>query len=248
MTIPPDSITIEFVGNPASGKSTIACELESKLASQSLSVRNRTYAVTHRTGSDIKRYLIMVVFAAMALVRHPIQSVRIVRLLLQTGQQSWFDFCKLTLYCLYIHTISEKSASASGIDILDQGQFQALWSVLLTGTSDQDRNHIRQILAQFPTFSHRIIVFVDASGEESLSRLQQRDSNRSRIERIAEKQNQDAAELCDRLYSQVVDLANEHSQKHRSVTQVTVNSHELDVDASVEAILKELPPINIKNN
>ena len=240
MAVPPSSITIEFVGNPASGKSTIARELESKLASQSLSVRNRTYAVTHQTGSDLKRYLIMIGFAVMALARHPIQSARIVRLLFQTDQQSWIDFCKLTLYCLYIHTISEKSASAAGIDILDQGQFQALWSVLLTGTNDENQKYIREILAQFPTFSHRIIVFVDVSGEESLSRLQERDSNRSRLERIAEKQNQDAAELCNRLYSQVVNLANEHSQKHRSVKQVTIDSNELDVDQSVESILNEL--------
>ena len=240
MAVPPSSITIEFVGNPASGKSTIARELESKLASQSLSVRNRTYAVTHRTESDFKRHLIMIGLAAMALVRHPIQSARIVRLLFRTDQQSWIDVCKLTLYCLYLHTISEKSTSAAGIDILDQGQFQALWSVLLTGTSDENRKHIQEILAQFPTFPHRIIVFVDVSGEESLSRLQERDSNRSRLERIAEKQNQDAAELCDRVYSQVVDLANEYSQKHRSVNQVTINSNELGVEQSVESILSEL--------
>lgn len=85
-------IVVEFVGNPASGKSTIAHELENQLRPKEVKIKNRTYSLTHETKSNTKRHLIMVGLALLSALRHPVQSLQIIWSIHKTQRRSLVDF------------------------------------------------------------------------------------------------------------------------------------------------------------
>ncbi|AGB38757.1 AAA family ATPase [Natronococcus occultus] len=239
MTKSSSSAVIEFAGNPASGKSTIARGLEDDLTATALPANNRTYSVTHQTESDLTRYGIIIKLALIALIRHPIQSTKILWLLCRTNQRSYVDLLKLSVYALYLRTIYSRSSATTEIEILDQGLFQLLWSILLTG-SDCDRTVLYRLLDQFPSPTTHIVVFVETDGTKVVSRLQQRNTNESRLEEIARDRDTNAAEICDEVAGKVARIIETFSRRDCSICTLTIDTEDATVDEAIQAVSEEV--------
>ncbi|WP_394740064.1 hypothetical protein [Natronococcus roseus] len=233
-------IIVEFVGNPASGKSTIARKLEEQLTAKGVKVRNRTHSLTHQTDSDYKRYSMMVGLALLCILRHPVHSSQIARMIFKTQQRSLADFLTLTLYCLYLRTIYQRSASASGVEIFDQGLFQSLWSILLTSNRKDISGLLRNIIDKYPGSPTHVVVLIELSGEESISRLENRNSNSSRLEEISNRNSDEASDLCNQVYNNIREIVEDSSERKESLSTITVSTASYSSAESSNIVFKRV--------
>ncbi|MDC7221309.1 MAG: AAA family ATPase [Spirochaetales bacterium] len=173
----------EFTGLPGSGKSTICEDLESWLKEQGYEVVNWLYHTArwnkwHRIAHKLK-LIFKFQFA------HPILFQLARRIVKRSRQKGMKDSLSQYLNILYVGALYwryNKDRYHNKIVLFDQGKLQALTSLIF-------RSEEKDIALLIPPslreeHPNDVIIHIDVTPEEILSRLEKRTGTQSRIERM----------------------------------------------------------------
>ncbi len=175
---------VEFIGSPASGKSTISNYLHSDLKKDHL-VFQPSYEIAR--AAPLKRIIKKSVFILYFVLMHPIQSFTVVKVVVKSSQENILSFLRVTGNILFVCGLITKYRSRAYNDalvLLDQGLIQALWSIQLSAK--------KKCIHSLFSIPHYIlpdsIVVVSAPNEELLQRLKERTLHDSRLDKLADSQ------------------------------------------------------------
>jgi hypothetical protein len=125
---------IEFMGLPGSGKSTIAAQLESDLKQQGFKTVSRSAELADNYPFVWRhcRRLLRVVRNATRCRRLYLDTFKLIT---DSGQKSHWDRAKVTwnLWSV-IALMTDCRAAVDSVTIIDQGLFQAIWSIQLSSS------------------------------------------------------------------------------------------------------------------
>lgn len=129
------NIVVEFVGAPAAGKTTLSKAVADRLSETVDYVWEPTRAIgtqtrSQRVGNKV-RYVTEYAFCA------PITSFGMVQKMSQTAQQNHSDTIRVSFNWLYVCGLSR--CTGDELTLLDQGVFQALWSIGYSSELDWKR-------------------------------------------------------------------------------------------------------------
>ena len=168
---------IEFVGLPGAGKSVLSVKVAALLRARGLDVAEPTHVLNHRVGSA-RRRVTRVAVALRQIAVSPARSCAGARAIAATAQHRHRDFLKsLTAWLLALDTIGRTRAA---VTILDQGLFQALWSIQWSAERETTRIAALAARALPPSMG---VVIVETDPHVVRRRLAGRDAPASRLER-----------------------------------------------------------------
>lgn len=227
---PAAGLCVEFLGLPGAGKSTLAHAVTAELRVRGVRV-TPPRCTNGRRDATLGRLGIKLWYAIRGAVQAPRRTLFWLKLLAESRQAHRGDWWGSALNWFYLLGITRQRASHPGIQLLDQGVFQALWSV---GYAAQQRGVLSsQLLPQLrATLPPRIlVVLVGTSAATATQRLRHRDG-KSRLERDLARGSRDsrvatALEVLDQVHGVALSLARER----RIVLQEIVN----DVDDALPA-------------
>ena len=172
------TVLVEFVGLPGVGKSTLSAE-----AGEVLSHKHPTIAEPNRRIDDrvgIYRLLTKARFAAEHSLRRPRAALSAAQNLLKTNQPTLTDNVRVGFNLQYVGGVMAQNRSVSGVSLLDQGPYQAVWSVGLRSSSEWS-TVIDRFDRYFSQNSPDLVVFVEAEHETITERLRSRDDGDTRF-------------------------------------------------------------------
>lgn len=171
-------MNIEFFGLPGVGKTTLASALVDAIGVAG----GRASLATARVGPEetaVLRYLTKAGKVGVATMRHPLASLHLLRATAGSAQESlgqvlkrWADF----MVAQAILSSSRRSQSA----VLDQGVFQAVWSMGLRGDISGPLERLTE--SQGVWILPDLLIVVDAPVTEVIDRLRARPSRHSRVQ------------------------------------------------------------------
>ena len=164
---------IEFYGMPGSGKTFLSKQLANKCESGivcqptlKIAEKNAVFRMLYKIAVNIK-----------TLSFSPSKYIRILRELFKTKQKTLYDFLIVFVNYLYILHIYNTKWRCDYV-ILDQGIFQAIWSITFAQKNETNIEEIFDAL-EFPVADLTCIVTVTPG--KIKTRLQERKVNKSRL-------------------------------------------------------------------
>lgn len=166
-------LVVEFVGLPASGKTTLARAVEDRLHRdsdgefQNEGRRVTTSSGQRSTSTDAATAAAMV---ASESIRAPLRSMRYLRGVYASRQKSLEKIPSYVGYQLYLWGELRRLTDGRGVHLSDQGFLQHLWRIHLTATAD-DTGYLRRLAAlHYESFPTDVVVFVDVDHETRMNR------------------------------------------------------------------------------
>lgn len=241
------TLTIEFVGPPGVGKTTLSRELATRLADEDVVVREPTRSVADQ--DRLRRIATKFRFATGWIGRHPKLAVGDARRIYGTKQTTARDFIRVLFNWWYVCGLA--SRTDGDVRLLDQGCLQACWSIGYRSAREWSDVYERLGIpaACFPD----VVVFVVASSASLDARLGGREANPSRVgadrEEI-ERSRAGIATLRERLEAiagpgQSLDSSSLTPDTRRIVSIRTDGDR--SVDESVEQLYEEITPILVSH-
>ena len=182
MPSPADGLIVEFVGLPGAGKTTISHALVNRFRRGGVPVTEPTFDLSQKPGRIGFRQLR---FAMRLFAGHPILTLRWMDLVVASRQKSARDFIITSLNLLYSCALVRQSGRRPGVHIFDQGLLQAILSVQYSSRQPPDHASLAAAVDESIGVNARnVAVFVQASPEIVMTRLQQRCGRLSRLERL----------------------------------------------------------------
>jgi thymidylate kinase len=176
---------IEFIGLPGAGKSTLSHQVAALLRAAGETVSEESFNLAHRRG-PIRRRLVKVRFAVATLLRFPIKSAALVRMIAPARSATPVATTVKTLELLYVCGLVAQQARRPGIHLLDQGFFTSLGAVCL---DTQARVALGPLIDLGSACCRRspadLVVVLEVSPGTVLSRLADRPGRTSRLEKRA---------------------------------------------------------------
>ena len=173
-------ICVEFIGLPGSGKSTVSKQVAQALRDRGNRVASPVDWLVHEA-PPARRRLTKLGRVAGEIVAHPDFAMRSAGAILSTRQGSITDLVKTGFNWLFVSAMVRFHLSSDGICILDEGVFQALWSI---GFGARRERSVADVAARldgrFPT--PHMVVALETSLETTDRRLRGRVSGVSRLE------------------------------------------------------------------
>jgi hypothetical protein len=218
------SLVVEFVGLPASGKSTIYDHVKASLIKEGLlgsSEDLRPVKKTKRIKRTISNYVSL-------FVDNPRYFVQATSLIIGSRQKSRFDLKMawqewLDTTAFFNYYVKK----CSGIHLMDQGVFQALWQIGFASEARNIREIIKNVYCNFdvPT----VIIFVEASPQTIERRISKR-SPHSRLDRRLPT-NPSLVYKAEELYQQTKSILLEPRPPFSLVKSLVINN---DSDTDME--------------
>lgn len=196
------SLTVEFLGLPGAGKSGVSRRVAELIEGQGIRVVETAYELTHRTGVGARR-LIKTAHIARELARAPIDSARTTRAIIATKQRKTSDLVGAVSNWLFVSNLLRGPGGPSAIQLLDEGLFQALWSVGFGAEVDDLPSVARALGPSSPIPD--VVVIVNANLATVETRLRSREMKQSRIEDRLDT-DRGILETSDRLLGEVRDI------------------------------------------
>lgn len=224
--------SIEFIGVPGSGKTTICKSFYSKKNDYFGSLYPDFIINTSEKRSFIKIFQ-KSLFAFIYLIRKPKKSQKLLYKIFESKQETKSEVLSLSLNILYISFFLYYSRHMKKKVILDQGIFQAIWSINLKSRNIIPLKEFLKII-ELPD----IIIYVKVDDNLTHSRLEQRKGKNSRMEKISI----DEYILLNKKGLTVIDqMVHELKNNNIKVVEVTNNKIE-DLDSSINLLLKTILP------
>ncbi len=172
------SLIVEFVGLPGVGKSTLSRRTAATIASDHPRVTEPISRIENRSGPS--RILSKGRYAAEHTLRHPRTAIDGLRTIRETEQPTTIDFVRVVFNFQYVAGVVTRGRSTAGITLLDQGPYQALWSIGLRSPVDWS-----DLFDRFENPLSRIapdlVVLVEADTETIADRLRSREGGDTRV-------------------------------------------------------------------
>ena len=184
---------IEFTGLPGSGKSTICKELENWLKSLGYDVVNWIYYTSHM--SKIRRVAHKIKVSMIFLWAHPILFRGVFRLVRASRQNRKKDVLSQLLNLVYVSALYQlysKEKYQDTIVLFDQGKIQALISLIFGSGEEGNINLLND--SYLDLYPNDVVIQIDVSFDEVLTRLKKREGAQSRIEKLAANEQHSALE------------------------------------------------------
>jgi len=173
-----DPMTVEFVGLPGVGKSTLSRRTAATLEGEHSRVTEPIRRIDDRSGSH--RVLSKARFIAEHAFRRPRTALSLTRILSSTNQASAVDRIRVGFNLQYVAGVMARTRSTPGVALLDQGPYQGVWSVGLRSSTEWDL-----LLDRFDLFLSRtapdLVVFVEADTDTIVERLRSREGGDTRF-------------------------------------------------------------------
>ena len=224
------SFSIEFVGLPGVGKSTLSNQVSEALVNENFQVTEPIRSIDDR--STPHRVLSKIRFVAEHFVRRPRTSFRTSHTLIQTDQDSVSDFVRVAFNLHYVAGVIVHARSGTGVTLFDQGPYQGVWSIGLRSTIDWDLllDRFTRFLAQT---APDLIVFVEADTDTIVDRLHSREDGNTRFD-----PDTLSFERGIEGYRSLKTRVRSRSESPRSI--VIQNETHADLNAAVERIVASL--------
>ncbi len=172
------SFSIEFVGLPGVGKSTLSHRTAAILSSDQSGVSEPIRRIDDR--SSPYRVVSKGRFAAEHAFRHPRTTLSATQNLLKTDQASAADLVSVAFNLHYVAGVVVHARRTSDVTLLDQGPYQSIWSVGLRSATDWE-----SLLDHFDAFLSRtapgLVVLVEAKEKTITDRLRSRKNGDTRF-------------------------------------------------------------------
>ena len=228
-----NQLNVEFVGMPGSGKTTLARRLVETIQEEPSMVVTEQGPFA-RFGKKLKRAFTLLTFAAT----HPKYAKEIHDVVASTRQESLRDYLILVANWILCLRRTKVRQSKLGIEVIDQGLFQMVWSTAFSGRREETLR-LAWTLAE-RLHSTDILVIVKAPLESIVKRLSNRPGRQSRLEaRLANEPwlLDKAKTLMDGIEELILNFAKENPTTR--VLEV-YNSGPEGIDDSVRRILNEI--------
>jgi hypothetical protein len=169
------------MGLPGSGKTALAHAVAGLLRDRGASVREPTFHLNHEMGV-LPRQLAKIRYSLALVLLKPGWACSWLRAILASGQKTIPAFIGMLINCFHILEIRRRSGRRSGFYILDQGIFQAVWS--LGQESGRDVFSIKAVGAAVRLVAGRgcTLAYVTADAASVVRRLRERKRRQSRME------------------------------------------------------------------
>jgi len=181
---------IEFLGIPAAGKTTLVeAVAHGALAADHVIIAPLTRAPVTPAQRLSKRYRDLV-SVSLQLLGNPARAVRIWRACSAFRQPSTSMRVRMYLSCLRVDWLARRGAAGTGnghLVILDQGVYQAVWSLALRAEfdgEDQFLQSCRRLLACLAMPS--LVILVDTPPEVARQRLTREPDAHGRLPKLLE--------------------------------------------------------------
>lgn len=229
-------LVVEFVGLPASGKTTLAEAVEERLGADGEGalardeVRITTSSGQRATNGNAPTAAAMV---TSEFLRGPLRTVRYLEAVRASGQ----DPRKVPAYVgyqLYLWAELRRVTGGGGIHLSDQGFLQHLWRIHLTASAD-DRGYLRRLAAlHYPAFPTDVVVFVDVDHETRMNRGIERGTD---VDAELFDPEHPAIQQDLETYRDVKDLVAELESAHgMDLRTVTIDNEDGELDANAESL------------
>ena len=242
---PAHGLCVEFLGLPGAGKSTVAHAVSEQLRARGVRV-TEPRRTNGRRGSTVGRLGVKLWYVIQGTLRAPRHTLFWLRLLVESRQARRGDWWGTALNWFYLLGIMRRRGGGPGVQVLDQGIFQALWSV---GYAAQQRGVLSsqlvpQLRAALPP---RIVVVLVAAGAATATERLRRRDGKSRLERDLAKGSLDSRlATAVTVLNQVEGVAVELAREQRIVLQRLSNDQDDTLPAGsaalADAIIELLAP------
>jgi thymidylate kinase len=233
-------LSVEFLGLPGAGKSGVSKRVAEILESQGHSVVDTNYELTHRRGARTRR-LRKLGYILRELAFHPVYAARSARAIAATRQSTVSDLGGAVANWLFVSDLVRGGGRSRTIHLLDEGIFQALWSVGFGAASGDWPGVARAAGAGFP--APDVVVLVNASAETVLRRLRARGLKQSRIE---DRLDTDGGVLAtsERLLGQVRSVLVEMAKSGKNIhIHEVANERDADLEPNARIVAGALIPM-----
>src|SRR6266513_4037316 len=223
-------LLVEFVGLPGAGKTTLASAVARRLARRGLAVKN--VGSLYPDTSWKVRARKMARGLRETLLR-PQSAYRSGLAVLASGQRSLVDAAKALHNWLFISSVVEENGSGAHVVLLDEGVFQALWSI---GYSGRDGALAALLYDLYPLFPRPdLVVIVDVGPAIAAARLAARPFGGSRLER-APADDPHAFVRAVQVWQELRRFIEGLSTEPQCVDVTTVDNNGDGVDANADAL------------
>ena len=172
-------MVIEFIGLPGAGKTTLCQQVAEILSKHDIAVRQTSYGSARRS-SKMGRTLSKSCHFLGAFILNHKHTILSAADIARTKQKSPIDYLKVTFNWIIASFFVQRNHCALEITLMDQGVFQALWSI---GFSAQDEAWASTMSGRVSLMSiPDIVVVVEASPRTIEGRLRAHRSHISRLE------------------------------------------------------------------
>jgi hypothetical protein len=237
----PQPLVVEFVGLPGVGKSHATRLVAAGLAAVGTPARSSALRINHELGRSRRVLQKSSICAAEALGR-PRRAASVGRALIGSGQQRRVDVLRLLYNWLFVVGLLRRARTRPGVELLDEGIYQLLWSIGFAGNERVIREHSSAFLGDPPSAVPMpdVVVVVEAPLELIQARLALRTSRAGRVDRMDDTERQAAllrgADLLNELLTELAPDGEVSSPLLRRVR----NGGAGELEAAVAALVDEL--------
>jgi hypothetical protein len=236
------TLVVEFVGLPGVGKSHAARLVGARLEAAGIPVGSAALRVNHELGTT-RRVLYKFGIGAGEMLRHPTSPTRVGRALIRSRQQSRFDVVRLSYNWFFLVGLLRRVRKRPGVELLDEGTVQQLWSIAFAGGEDTIRECSTELLEASPTARPLpdVVVLVEAPIGLVESRVKARRSRAGRLDRMELAERQPALVRGSRLFDELLAADGPSSASRlRRVRNADAREFGADIDALVDELVTDL--------
>ena len=240
------TLVVEFVGLPGVGKSHAARLVGARLEAAGIPVGSAALRVNHELGT-IRRVLYKFGIGAGEMLRHPTSPVRVGHALIRSRQQSRFDVVRLSYNWFFLLGLLRRVRAQPGVELLDEGTVQQLWSIAFAGGEEAIRECSREMLEASPTARPLpdVVVHVEAPIGLVESRVKARGSRAGRLDRMELAERQPALVRGLRLFDELLAADDglvrpSSASRLRRLRNADAREFRADIDALVDELVTDL--------
>ena len=226
-------LTVEFVGIPGAGKSSVSQRVVLLLRDRGYVVDNLSYRLAHGRSRWV-RFLKKSVHVTKEAVFHPVMTLRSLGQIASIPHPSLRILAKMTFNWLLVSALARRGRKP-GIHIFDQGIFQGFWSMGFGGDPAAVGESARRLWGFVPPPD--LVVVIEADLPAILHRLKMRQERKSRLDRLFES-HPDVLEDCATLLDCTIKILEEIRARDASIGAIVLRCEkEGDLDSESQRLL-----------
>ena len=227
------TLSVEFFGMPGVGKSVLSGKVAQILSTNEIPVEQTAYLMSHQM-SRFKRAFIKLLHVIKELLLHPRYAFLSIKTILQTQQKTPLDLIKVIFNWLFVSSLIRNKRYYNGVSLFDEGIFQALWSIGISG-KDGTLRIMSPLFSTMPI--PNIVVVPQASFATVKSRMDGRERHDSRLEKESTELLEFAGYLFSEIKAILQSLREEHNDLH---VYIVDNDFTEDLEINAKKITSEI--------